>query len=66
MASLNGLYAGAGAGSYAQGALILNFPYANVIHTKINSVNMLGQVVSCNQGYNLVNQACIQKITPNC
>lgn len=66
MASLNGLFAGAGAGSYVQGALILNFPYSNLVHTKISNVNMFGQVVSCNPGYTLANQACIQKITPNC
>lgn len=64
--STNGLGSGAGAGAYSLGGFITAFPYANLVSSKIASVNMLGQIVACNQGYTLINQACIQKITPNC
>ena len=54
------------AGTYVPGALITRFPYANVVHTKISSVNVLGQVTACNPDYTLVNLACIQKVVANC
>lgn len=54
------------AGAYDLGGLITKFPYANLLHQKINSVNMLGQVSSCNPGYTLSSQACVKNVTPNC
>lgn len=62
-ASLNGL---TGTGSYVSGGLVASFPYANLVSIKIATVNMLGQIMTCNPGYNLINQVCVQKITPNC
>lgn len=53
-------------GAYVNGALITRFPYANVVHTKISSVNLLGQVTACITGYTLINQACILKVVSNC
>ena len=62
-ASLNGL---SGSGTYTSGGLVTSFPYANLVSVKISNVNMLGQIVGCNAGYNLINQMCVQKITANC
>jgi hypothetical protein len=64
--SLGGLDGGNGSGSYSTGALITNFPYANVIGNKVASVNILGQVISCNPGYTLVNKICVKKVIPFC
>jgi hypothetical protein len=64
--SLNGLAGANGTGSYSLGAFITNFPYANLIGIKIASVNIIGQVISCNSGYTLVNNVCIKNAIPFC
>lgn len=65
--SLNGLVAsGSGAGAYQNGALIISFPYANLISQRVALVSSLGQIVSCAQGYTLVNNQCILRVTQNC
>lgn len=66
--NLNGLPAisAAAAGAYSSGAFITRFPYANVLHTKISSVNAFGQITACNQGLTLINNACIFRVVANC
>lgn len=53
-------------GSYSAGAFISVFPYANLVHTRISSINVFGQVVACNSGFTLINQSCIRSVVANC
>lgn len=56
---------GSGKGSYTKNGLITSLPYAGLGSSIISSYDLNGNVLSCQQGYTLVNSQCVV-FTQNC